>query len=129
MGMRSQDFATVAARLRQAADAFGRWAPVADAVATEKPGHVPPVITNGAPRPTEAVVFARIDSGVADELDLARSAAIQAVLNAELASSAVRSAERAYSGVHPDTVDTTQPTTRCEMSHPLTAVTHTPTGA
>lgn len=98
MTMRTQDFPTIAARLRNAALSFERWAPVVQAVADERPAHVPPVTVKGAVRPTEALVMAREDQGITAELDAARAHAIQAVLRAEAAIVAANRAERAYSG-------------------------------
>ena len=108
MTMRTQDFPTIAARLRNVAETFERWAPIAQAVAEERPPHVPPVITEGVARPTEALVLAREDQGITAELEAVRMHAIQAVLNTELAVAAVGRAERTYSGNPLSSVQTSQ---------------------
>lgn len=97
MGMRNDTFVAIAVRLSQAAELFAEWAPVADAVATDRPGHVPPVIVDGVPRPTEAVMMARVESGVAEAITATLRHAIQAVLNAEAAIHAAHRAETAFS--------------------------------
>lgn len=98
MSMRDQDFATVAARLRLAAERFERWAPLVDAVATERPVHVPPVSVKGVARPVEALAMAREDQGIAVQVDAVRRSAIQAVLHAERATALSCLAEKAYAG-------------------------------
>src|SRR5437879_4001243 len=98
MSMRSADFPTLAARLAHAAHEFARWAAIAQAVDTELPDRVTPVVVGGVSRPTEALVMARADQGITGHLADARAAAIQAVLHAERAVNAVKTAERVFTG-------------------------------
>lgn len=101
MSMRTASFAVIAERLRVAATTFEKWAPVVQAVADERPAHVPPVIVKGVQRPVEALVMAREDQGISEPVRRARAAAIQAVLYAEQAIFEAEQAERAYSGEQP----------------------------
>jgi hypothetical protein len=95
--MRTAPFDDIAARLRVAASTFERWAPIVQAVADERPEAVPPVIVKGVPRPVEALVLAREEQGITRHVDRTRTAAIQAVLQAERAIVEAELAERAYS--------------------------------